>query len=73
MNQTSEQIRSDLSLDLAKDQPLSPKKIEEVFELALGKENTNNETIAGRKVFKWTKRGFALQGNNLFRKPACCF
>ncbi len=51
MNQNSEQIRPDLSLDIAQDQVLSPKQQQESMKRFLGEENCTVETIGGHRVF----------------------
>lgn len=54
MNQASEQIRPDLSLDIARDQVLSQSQQEKALMCSLGKENCKVEVIAGHRVFVYT-------------------
>ena len=56
-NLKSEQIRSDLSLDVAPDQALSSKSQEDYLRLFLGKENCEKSKILGRKVFVYHNKG----------------
>ena len=51
MNLKSQQLRSDLSLELDFDQTLTQTEIKEKLTNILGKENCTEEIIAGRKVF----------------------
>ncbi len=51
MNLKSQQLRSDLSLEIDFDQTLNSGQIKEKFTEALGKENCFEEIIANRKVF----------------------
>ncbi|MCL2570437.1 MAG: hypothetical protein FWE16_04510 [Firmicutes bacterium] len=55
MNLRSEQIRSDLSLDIALDQPLTPTKMMDAFIACLGKERCSIEIFAGRKTLVYTR------------------
>ncbi|WP_455076941.1 hypothetical protein [Prevotella koreensis] len=50
MNRDSEQLTFDTSVVMAKDQPLSPKGIFDVFVKWLGEENVYKETVFGKKV-----------------------
>ena len=57
MNQDSEQIRPDLSLDIAQDQILSPKQQEEQLVKYLGEKNCAIKQIADKRVFVYTTNG----------------
>ncbi|MCR5183968.1 MAG: hypothetical protein K6B46_04620 [Opitutales bacterium] len=57
MNQDSEQIRPDLSLEVAQDQVLTPHQQEEQLIKYLGKENCSIKTIIGKNVFVYSKNG----------------
>ena len=54
MNQNSEQIRPDLSLDIAQDQVLSPKQQQAAMMRFLGDNQCNVQTISGKRVFTYT-------------------
>ena len=56
-NIDSEQIRPDLSLDIAQDQVLTPKQQQEVMMRFLGEEHCNIQEIAGKKVFTYSANG----------------
>lgn len=51
MNLKSQQLRSDLSLEIDFDQVLTPSQIKEKLVFLLGEENCYNETISKREVF----------------------
>lgn len=57
MNQDSEQIRPDLSLDIASDQVLTPKQQQEAMIRFLGENNCNTQKIAGKRVFTYSHAG----------------
>lgn len=57
MNRNSEQIRPDLSLDIAQDQVLSPKQQQETMIRFLGEEHCKVQDIAGKRVFIYTSSG----------------
>lgn len=54
-NRDSEQIRPDLSLDLAQDEVLTPKKQREALTRFLGEDNCKVQDILGRRVFVYRK------------------
>ena len=56
-NIKSEQLRSDLSLELDKDQPLSKKKMSDILMDLLGRENCYFEKESGKKVFCYNHGG----------------
>lgn len=62
MNQDSEQIRPDLSLDIAPDQVLTPKQQQEAMVRFLGEKNCNIQVIAGKRVFTYShdRKNFIL-------------
>ncbi len=51
MNQNSEQIRPDLSLDIAQDQVLTPKQQQETMIRFLGEEHCKVQDVLGHRVF----------------------
>ena len=51
MNQNSEQIRPDLSLDIAQDQVLTPKQQQEAMIRFLGEEHCKVQDVLGHRVF----------------------
>lgn len=57
MNLYSEQIRPDLSLDIAPDQILKPKEQQDVLRDFLGEENCEIKEILKRKVFVYIHQG----------------
>lgn len=54
MNIESEQLRSDLSLDLALDQPLTPKQLRTTIAEALGTEKCVTLNVEGKKIVQYT-------------------
>ncbi len=54
MNQNSEQIRPDLSLDIAKDQVLTPKQQQDTIMRCLGEEHCQIKEIAGHRILTYT-------------------
>lgn len=56
-NIDSEQIRSDLSLDIAQDQVLSPKQQQEVMMRFLCENRCKMQEIVGRRVFSYFADG----------------
>ena len=57
MNSPSEQIRPDLSLEIAMDQVLTPKQQQNAMMHFLGEEHCKVQEIAGRHVFTYTNFG----------------
>ena len=53
MNQNSEQIRPDLSLDIAQDQVLTPKQQQDAMIRFLGEEHCKVQDILGHRVFTY--------------------
>ncbi|MDY6394420.1 MAG: hypothetical protein SPL07_06315, partial [Bacteroidales bacterium] len=56
-NIDSEQIRPDLSLDVAQDQVLSPKQQQEAMVSFLGEKHCKMQEIAGKRVFTYSANG----------------
>lgn len=56
MNLKSQQLRSDLSLEIDFDQTLTSNEIKEKLTFVLGKENCSEETLLNRKVFVYTNK-----------------
>lgn len=54
MNQNSEQIRPDLSLDIAQDQVLTPKQQQQALMCFLGEEHCKVQDILGHRVFTYS-------------------
>lgn len=54
MNQDSEQIRPDLSLDIAQDQVLTPKQQQDAIIRFLGKEHCQVQELIGHRVLTYT-------------------
>lgn len=57
MNSPSEQIRPDLSLEIAMDQVLTSKQQQDAMMHFLGKEHCKVQVIAGKRVFTYTNFG----------------
>lgn len=57
MNQNSEQIRPDLSLDVAQDQVLTPKQQQDAIIRFLGAENCRVQVIVGHRILTYSKEG----------------
>ncbi len=57
MNKDSEQIRPDLSLEVAQDQTLTPKQQQDALIRFLGKEHCKVQEIAGKRVFSYINNG----------------
>lgn len=57
MNRNSEQVRPDLSLDMAQDQVLSPKQQQEAMIRFLGDKHCKIQEVAGKRVFTYFANG----------------
>ena len=57
MNMNSEQVRPDLSLDMAQDQVLSPKQQQEAMIRFLGDKHCKIQEVAGKRVFTYFVNG----------------
>lgn len=57
MNMNSEQVRPDLSLDMAQDQVLSPKQQQEAMIRFLGDKHCKIQEVAGKRVFTYFANG----------------
>lgn len=61
MNIKSEQLRSDLSLDIDLDQPLSPKELQNTIISALGKENCKVINVNSKKAVEYKKENGKIE------------